>query len=68
METNCLMKRVLVKSVFDAFEYVIDHYYPYGLEDMVQRADYDAIISIQDTHTHDFSFQFTTTELQWVLL
>ena len=29
------MKRVLVKSVFDAFDYVMDHYYPAGLEDLL---------------------------------
>ena len=27
------MKRVLVKSVFDAFDYVMSHYYPAGMEE-----------------------------------
>lgn len=26
------MKRVLVKSVYSAFDYVMEHYYPEGLE------------------------------------
>lgn len=52
------MKRVIVKSVFDAFEYVMDHYYPYGLEELVDHADTYAVISIQDTHTGGFGFAF----------
>ena len=28
------MKRVLVKSVYSAFDYVMEHYYPEGLEAM----------------------------------
>ena len=48
------MKRVLVKSVFDAFDYVMDHYYPAGLEDLASRSDTYAVISIQDTHTKGF--------------
>ena len=31
------MKRVTVKSVFDTFEYVMQHYYPAGLEDMARQ-------------------------------
>ena len=53
------MKRVLLRSVFDAFEYVMDHYYPFGLEDLAQRKDSYAVISIQDTHTQGFGFEFT---------
>ena len=53
------MKRVLVKSVFDAFEYVMKHYYPAGMEDMVEKADTYAVISIQDTHTGGFGLTFT---------
>ena len=45
------MKRVLLNSVFDAFEYVMDHYYPFGMKEMVQRSDTYAVISIQDSHT-----------------
>ena len=52
------MKRVLVKSVFDAFDYVMDHYYPAGLEDYAARVDEYAVISIQDTHTSGFGLQF----------
>ena len=31
------MKRVLVKSVFDSFDYVMQHYYPAGLEEMAEQ-------------------------------
>lgn len=53
------MKRVLVKSVFDAFEYVMQHYYPAGMEDMVERSDTYAVISIQDSHTDGFGITFS---------
>ena len=52
------MKRVLVKSVFDAFDYVMDHYYPAGLEDLASRSDTYSVISIQDTHTKGFGLEF----------
>lgn len=52
------MKRVLVKSVYDAFDYVMEHYYPFGLEEFAQRSDHYAVISIQDTHTQGFGIQF----------
>ena len=56
------MKRVLVKSVYDAFDYVLEHYYPVGLEEFAQRTDRYAVISIQDTHTQGFGFQFTKSK------
>jgi len=52
------MKRVIVKSVFDAFEYVMNHFYPNGQEEMAVLTDTYAVISIQDTHTDGFGFQF----------
>ncbi|MBQ8995383.1 MAG: hypothetical protein IJ091_06175 [Oscillospiraceae bacterium] len=52
------MKRVLVKSVYDAFDYVMSHYYPFGLEEFAERTDSYAVISIQDTHTKGFGFEF----------
>ena len=52
------MKRVMVKSVFEAFDYVMDHYYPAGLEEMAERKDDYVVISIQDTHTDGFGFEF----------
>ena len=52
------MRRVLVRSVYDAFEYVMKHYYPYGLEDMAELSDTYAVISIQDTHTRGFGVTF----------
>ena len=56
------MKRILLRSVFDAFEYVMDHYYPFGLEELAQRKDSYAVISIQDTHTEGFGFEFTESK------
>ena len=53
------MKRVLVKSVFDAFDYVMSHYYPAGMEDMVEKSDTYAVISIQDSHTDGFGITFS---------
>lgn len=53
------MKRVLVKSVFDAFEYVMSHYYPAGMEEMVEKSDTYAVISIQDSHTDGFGITFS---------
>lgn len=52
------MKRLLVKSVHDTFDYVMDHYYPPELEGMAIRKDTYAIISIQDTHTDGFGIEF----------
>ena len=56
------MKRVMVRSVFDALEYVMDHYYPAGLEDEAVRSDTYAVISIQDTHTGGFGIAFTPNQ------
>ncbi len=56
------MKRILLRSVFDAFEYVMDHYYPFGLEELAQRKDSYAVISIQDSHTEGFGFEFTESK------
>ena len=53
------MKRVIVKSVYDAFEYVMQHYYPAGLQEFAEKSDTYAIISIQDTHTKGFGFTFS---------
>ena len=56
------MKRILLKNVYDAFEYVMDHYYPNGLEELAARNDTYAVISIQDTHTDGFGFVFTKSK------
>ena len=53
------MKRVIVKSIFDAFDYVMQHYYPAGMEDMVERSDTYAVISIQDSHIDGFGITFS---------
>ena len=51
------MTRILVKSVYDAFEYVMERFYPFGLEDYASKETY-AVISIQDTHTKGFGVKF----------
>lgn len=56
------MKRVLVKSVFDAFDYVMQHYYPAGMEDLVEKSDTYAVISIQDSHTDGFGITFSKNQ------
>ena len=56
------MKKVLLKSVYEAFDYVMDHYYPYGQEQYGTRSDTYAVISIQDTHTDGFGFVFTENQ------
>lgn len=53
------MKQVLVRSVYSAFDYVMEHYYPEGLKENVERKDTYAVISIQDTHTRGFGFTFS---------
>ena len=53
------MKRILLKSVYDAFDYVMEHYYPFGMEEFARYKDRYAVISIQDTHTDGFGFEFT---------
>ena len=56
------MNKILLKSVYDAFDYVMDHYYPYGQEKYGTRTDTYAVISIQDTHTDGFGFVFTKNQ------
>lgn len=56
------MKKVLVRSVFDAFDYVMVHYYPAGMEDMVERSDTYTVISIQDSHTGGFGVTFSESQ------
>lgn len=52
------MKRILVRSVHEAFEYVMAHYYPFGQAAFAERTDTYAVISIQDSHTGGFGFCF----------
>ncbi|MBR2831902.1 MAG: hypothetical protein IKE57_03125 [Oscillospiraceae bacterium] len=52
------MKNILLRSVYDAFDYVMDHYFPAGMENEAPRKDAYAVISIQDTHTGGFGFTF----------
>lgn len=56
------MKRVIVKSVHGAFGYVMEHYYPFGMEaeaaEQGALTDTYAVISIQDSHMQGFGFRF----------
>ena len=52
------MKNIYVRSVFAAFDYVMDHFYPAGLKEFATKDDTYAVISIQDTHTGGFGFRF----------
>ena len=60
------MNRVIVKSVHGAFDYVMEHYYPYGMaaEAAEQGAltDTYATISIQDSHTGGFGVAFAENQ------
>lgn len=56
------MKRVLVESVYDAFDCVMAHYYPYGLEEYAEKNDSYAVISIQDTHVNGFGIKFCKSQ------
>lgn len=56
------MKQILVKSLYDAFDYVMDHFYPHGLEEFASRTDSYAVISIQDTSAGGFGIRFTESE------
>ena len=56
------MKRIVVKSVFDTFDYVMAHYYPYGFREYAEKSDSYAIISIQDSHNGGFGVQFAKNE------
>ena len=42
------MKRVLVKSVYSAFDYVMEHYYPEGLEVNAERKFLFRILTQED--------------------
>jgi len=61
------MKRVLVKSVHGAFDYVMEHYYPFEMADEAAEqgalTDTYAVISIQDSHTGGFGVTFAENQL-----
>ena len=54
--------KIIVKSVYDAFDYCMSHYYPFGLEEFAERSDRYAVISIQDSHLGGFGFTFTEND------
>ena len=60
------MKRVLVKSVHGAFDYVMAHYYPFGMADEAAEqgalTDTYVVISIQDSHTCGFGVMFAENQ------
>ena len=56
------MKRIMLRSVYDAFDYVMAHYAPAGMEEMAEKQDTYVVISIQDTHTGGFGFDFRTNK------
>ena len=60
------MKRVLVKSVHGAFNYVMEHYYPFEMADEAAEqgalTDTYAVISIQDSHTGGFGVTFAENQ------
>ena len=57
------MRRILVKSLNEAFDFVMDHYYPAGCEEDAKRKDTYAVISIQDTHTGGFGVTFAENKI-----
>lgn len=52
------MKRVIVRSVYGAFEYVMEHYYCAGQAEAGGKKDSYAVISIQDSHLGGFGIEF----------
>ena len=49
---------IKVMSVFDAFDYVLNHYAPYDCEEDSLFKDSFATISIQDAQSNGFGFEF----------
>ena len=56
------MRRILLKSVHEAFEYVMDHYSPAGVDEQALENDTYAVISIQDSIHGGFGFVFCENE------
>lgn len=51
--------RILVLSLEETINYVMDHYAPPGCEEFTERTDNYAVISFQDTHLGGFGIEFT---------
>lgn len=51
--------RILVLSLEETINYVMDHYAPPGCEEFTERTDDYAVISFQDTHLGGFGIEFT---------
>lgn len=56
------MKSVLVRSLHDAFDYVMDHYAPAGEEENRLRRDSYAVISVQDSCSGGFGVRFAEND------
>ena len=56
------MKNIMLMSVHDACEYVLEHFYPFGLREFGLRQDTYAVISIQDSHCGGFGLEFVENE------
>ena len=50
--------RILVLSLEETINYVMDHYAPPGCEEFTERTDDYAVISFQDTHLGGFGIEF----------
>lgn len=50
--------RILVCSLEETINYVMDHYAPPGCEEFAERTDDYAVISFQDTHLGGFGIEF----------
>lgn len=51
--------RILVLSLEETINYVMDHYAPPGCEEFTERTDDYAVISFQDTHLGGLGIEFT---------
>ena len=50
--------RILVLSLEETINYVMDHYAPPGCEEFTERTDDYAVISFEDTHLGGFGIEF----------
>ena len=52
------MRRILVKSLNEAFDFVMDHYYPAGCEEDAKRKIHMQSFQFRITHTGGFGVTF----------
>jgi len=53
---------IKIMSVYDAFEYVINHYAPFDNDDELLFKDNYVVISIQDARSNGFGFEFAKSK------